>query len=489
MTAISQPHSGTVQQALLSETAGQAGHVLVIEPDAGRRQQVAQGLAALGYCPHAFAAVEDVRWSVCREWAFVLTGAELDADELQKLDERLKTAAEERPPVRSLRSVYTEQDARPTDQAIVGAAAAEAVTSGQPWSEEFRIRILRWVADEGPAVLRPVPDPAAPFGHAYPRLEHRFKLSSGDAVRVLEDLADFGVLARTLANRVHLCPQCRRWTINFRETCPSCSSLEIDIEGMIHHFACAYVGLDSEYHQGTGLRCPKCGKVLRHIGLDYERPRQTYVCRDCEQVVEDPVVTAQCLDCRWEGTGGEVYPWPVYEYQLTARGHEAIERGELRGLKLREMIRTSRYALASREFFELEVERESYRLGRYRRPMSILVCRFMAAGSPYPLFRECDQQLLQDLAARMVATMRSLDVTALVDATAVAILLPETLESGVAGAIGRLTEQLGGLEMNTANGSAVKFDWKHRSWQELAGDSDEPLLWFQEQLPLPREEA
>lgn len=383
-------------EGLARTSADPPPRILVIEPDRALRQRICQGLEKLGYHPDAFESVPDVPWSSPCPWAMVLTGPVVSKQELPELEQRLDGLSGGRPPIRS-------PDFLSENAAVDGDTGAgtpqEGPTPGEHdavWSDAFKIQLLRWVADQGPEVLRPVPCPDASLGYAHPRLEKHWNMRPGEAIRVLEDLADFGVLTRRLADRVHLCPACRRWTINFRETCPNCSCFDVDVEELIHHFACAYVGLNSEYRHGTDLRCPKCRSRLNHIGLDYERPRHTYVCGSCGSLFEEPVLTAQCLDCRWEGSSAEVLTWSVYEYDLTDRGREAVERGDLRGLKLREMIHHGRLELASREFLELEVEREAFRMERYGRTMSVLLCRYLLDGVPYAAFRELDRDTLRE---------------------------------------------------------------------------------------------
>jgi hypothetical protein len=208
--------------------------------------------------------------------------------------------------------------------------------------------------------------------------------------------------------------------------------------------------------------------------------------------MEDPVLSAQCLDCRWEGGSTEVLAWPVYEYTVSDRGREAIERGELRGLKLREMIHSGRCALASREFLELEVERETYRLKRYGRAMTIMLCRFTVDGMPYSMFHDADRESVREFSRRVAEEVRSLDVAALADARTIAILMPETNGKQAGEAAARLRSRLDGFEIKSASGRPVTREWRWRSWPASgkAGPEDqatgavddcEALAWFQQQ--------
>ena len=92
------------------------------------------------------------------------------------------------------------------------------------------------------------------------------------------------VLDRRLADKVHRCPNCAWHTLNFVEVCPRCRGIDIEIENVIHHFACAYVGAWSEFRHGVDLVCPKCDEKLRHMGMDYEKPSDTYRCHACGYV-------------------------------------------------------------------------------------------------------------------------------------------------------------------------------------------------------------
>jgi hypothetical protein len=184
-----------------------------------------------------------------------------------------------------------------------------------------------------------------------------------------------------------------------------------------------------------------------------------------------------------------VTPWPIYEYGLTPRGFEAIEREELHGLKLREMIHNQRYRLASREFFELELERETYRLQRYGRPMTILICRFFVDQEPYALFRLGHEELIRGFVALVLDEVRSLDVAALADARTLAVLVPETghAEGGIV--LGRLTKHLGDYPLTASTGQRVRLRWTAHSWHEPADPGQEPALWFQQQLKPQPEQA
>ncbi|MBR1787559.1 MAG: hypothetical protein IJ762_00005 [Bacteroidaceae bacterium] len=81
--------------------------------------------------------------------------------------------------------------------------------------------------------------------------------------------------------RIHLCPNCQSSHLIFAECCPKCESSHILQEPMIHHFRCANVSPESTYSYDGELRCPKCRHRLRHIGVDYDRPTDTYSCQEC----------------------------------------------------------------------------------------------------------------------------------------------------------------------------------------------------------------
>ena len=213
----------------------------------------------------------------------------------------------------------------------------------------------------------------SPFAYSYPLAEEAFGCSSQEARVMLEDLVTEGLLERRLATKVHLCASCGWHTLNFVETCPRCRSLDIEIETVLHHFSCAYVGPWSEFKRGVDLYCPKCDEQLRHMGMDYERPADTYVCAGCEYAFTDSSVEAQCLRCRETTAAEEVPPFRIYEYIPTPKTTKAVDAGRITGLDIKSILFEDRSHTFRRDFLVFEVDREIYRARRYDSSLSMIL--------------------------------------------------------------------------------------------------------------------
>ena len=75
--------------------------------------------------------------------------------------------------------------------------------------------------------------------------------------------------------------------------------------------------------------CPNCRSKLRHIGADYDRPMENYVCRDCGRSFVEPAVIARCLTCGAENDPDALVPREIHALRLAPRGRTAARTGSL----------------------------------------------------------------------------------------------------------------------------------------------------------------
>lgn len=147
--------------------------------------------------------------------------------------------------------------------------------------------------------LTPVVNPNSNIGYFYPILSEHYKNGDlSELFKILDDGIQKEYLRPRFVDRLHLCSNCYSGFINFRETCPKCNSADLVTENLIHHFVCAYVGPEHDFHSGDYLVCPKCNRMLRHIGVDYDKPSIIYNCRNCSHIFQEPVMEAFCFNCQ-----------------------------------------------------------------------------------------------------------------------------------------------------------------------------------------------
>lgn len=145
-------------------------------------------------------------------------------------------------------------------------------------------------------------DAGSPWGYAIPVVNVLIKNNYVQAEVVAELMSD--MIAKyhylesyEMVDTVHVCPVCYRSHLIFTEICPKCHRPDIREEDVIHHFPCANISPEATYLSGQGLRCPKCRKELRHIGIDYDRPMGLYTCYSCNLSFTQPAMRVTCVSC------------------------------------------------------------------------------------------------------------------------------------------------------------------------------------------------
>ena len=128
--------------------------------------------------------------------------------------------------------------------------------------------------------------------------------------KILQKMADMGMLTEELFERVVSCPTCGTPTnMHLRFKCTQCNSMDISLNRMLEHLQCGTIHQENVFHVGRSLICPTCKKMLlnkfeyRVIGLvcsckacdaHFEDPAQSYFCRGCNS--EFSLSSAQIVD-------------------------------------------------------------------------------------------------------------------------------------------------------------------------------------------------
>lgn len=128
---------------------------------------------------------------------------------------------------------------------------------------------------------------------------------------------------------VHLCNNCYSGFLNYREVCPKCNTSDLYTENLVHHFVCAHVAPESDFINGDQMICPKCNRLLRHIGVDYDKPSLIYTCNNCGHHFQDSLMQAKCMNCSTVHNVDSLLERKIYNYELTALGEEAAMAGLL----------------------------------------------------------------------------------------------------------------------------------------------------------------
>jgi GGDEF domain-containing protein len=299
------------------------------------------------------------------------------------------------------------------------------------------LTLLERLAAPGAEPLLPRPDPACALGYAYPEAQAVLGMAADAATVELERLADLGLLEREFARRVHLCEQCAHHTLNFSEDCPSCASANVEIGDLIHHFRCGHTGPEFSFQDGVRYVCPKCSHQLRHIGIDYERPARSYLCRACTQVFVEPRVSCECLRCGARFDAARAIRRQVSAYRASARGVLAAARGELGQTANGGGIIDPAFGVHSFAYFEARLAQEFSASRRHRRALSLLL---VDDRGPAASERPDAARQLQQLADAARESLRDSDCAAFCGNSALAVILADTDVEGAGRAATRLAD-------------------------------------------------
>ncbi|MEK7271071.1 MAG: diguanylate cyclase [Planctomycetota bacterium] len=307
------------------------------------------------------------------------------------------------------------------------------------------IGFLKACIAHGRKEIAPAIDPLLPMGHCYPEAMAVLG-DAGSSAEALERLADEGLLSRSLVNRIRLCPVCDDHHLNYREVCPSCASIDIRGEEMIHHFACGHVNSIGAFRQESDLVCPKCRATLRHIGLDYEKPGVHFVCAACKHIAAEPKVEAQCLWCGHISDPEQTIERPIWTYALTPLAASASAEGRLQGADLSALLRSRQTGLSTRQFFLHTLEREIQRSGRYREPLTLMLVRLESFDHVQREHAAHLDEFAHSVFQAVTRGLRTLDLTAVLEKDLLAVLLPGTAPEEARVVAERMEKQVAGLE-------------------------------------------
>ena len=351
----------------------------------------------------------------------------------------------------------------PEDAAREAAPIAARIASlSRRETAEGDDRVLAFLYSRAARVLTPISDWRNERIYRYP-LADALGTPGEDGFLVLERLRRRGLLESAgLVDRVHTCPSCSAGQLLFIETCPQCGGIDTSEQNFLHCYSCGNVGTQEEYLAHEGLACPTCAARLRHIGVDYDRALETFVCRDCSARFTEAKVKARCLPCRKLSATDELAERSYHGLRLSAAGELAARTGQLGDLfKL-----IDEFSHAHPEYFLRTLE---WLLDLSRRHQEVqfgLACLKFAnihvLASKLPRHRVV--QMFDSLAQRLRALIRGTDLFMRDDDEYCWLLLPQTPPAGVGilleriVALGAAATPEDGLRIEIATASYLSSD-------------------------------
>lgn len=254
---------------------------------------------------------------------------------------------------------------------------------------------------------------------------------------MLEQFAQSGLLTRRFFDRVNICGGCRSARLAAREVCTGCGSAHLKEDTLIHHYRCAEQAPRSHFQDGQAMVCPKCNRVLRHYGVDYDAPGLIQICRECNEINQEADVAFVCADCGCTTSGEDVKTQDWYHYSLTPEGELSVLEGRLPSLGLESFAsgmtgHRAPHDLAMMIDFATRVHK------RYERPFAVILIKFSFSDEPHALDQLRAETLLWDIIRGM---LRDTDFIAALEHQLV-LLLPETSADSASAVVQRVNERL-----------------------------------------------
>lgn len=249
--------------------------------------------------------------------------------------------------------------------------------------------MLRELAKGESELLKPRTNLESFYGYSYPEAQTAFETKPGDEIEHLDRLVELGYLDRQFFDKVHLCPFCSHFALNFREVCPRCESANIDI-----------------------------------------RPTSNYLCSSCKHIFPEPKVSCLSLTCGQAFGVERAVTRPIYAYRLTKKGTLAAVRGTIEDIGFSGAFVSADLAIYTFPFFEELLAQEIRRARRYDRPFSIMLASFDHLEAYFSFEakfgKEETASLFRAIALAVKEALRDCDITALYREETLAFLLPDT---------------------------------------------------------------
>jgi len=304
--------------------------------------------------------------------------------------------------------------------------------------DDLALRILRFIYTRG-GTIKPVKNRTSFFGMTYPPLLSFFSKEDYGLFNTLDYLEENGFLSGDFFLKVHLCNKCYCGFINFMEICPNCGSPDLTVENLIHHFPCAFVGSETDFLKDGRMVCPKCGKKLKGIGVDYDKPGTIFKCNRCSYVTQESDVKTVCFNCGKESSPEDLIVKTFKTYTLPSIGENfaiyGFENSLLRSLRDKLNILPYDSLLT---ILKLELERSK----RYGLESSLAAFKIENLGELYIKLGGKTDRFFKELGDLIKNLTRSSDILSIINEGIILILLTNTPYKNSEIVINRLVEAI-----------------------------------------------
>lgn len=324
----------------------------------------------------------------------------------------------------------------------------ESLETTNAKTDSMMLRLLKYMHSREINELKPIPYRNSLLGYHYPFLSVHFDFDKEiEILNLLQKMEKAGYLSEEFEESIYICNQCSNSYLNIREVCPKCDSGNLKSEDIVHHFACGYVGPLSDFMDESSpnaMRCPKCEKILKHIGVDYDKPSAMYNCNNCGSQTQNPLLKSQCKNCHIEVPVENLINRHIYSYQITENGHIVARSGvNVRLTNTDKRMVEGEHKLEAGGIFERSVKKELLRKKQAEFDCSLALIRLENLGNLVDTMDPSDaNNLYKDLQEVVYNDIDPLCETEFSRPDLIFILLPEKNEEKATKIVNQIMNRL-----------------------------------------------
>lgn len=311
------------------------------------------------------------------------------------------------------------------------AGSSKVLPSLNP-EDQKRLKLIREMINSKVSRLDPIYNVLTQTGYTYPLAAKVLELKDGSEINDLDLLVERQCLQREFFDKILLCPFCKNYNLNIREVCPACKSPHLKIKDMIHHYRCAYTGIEDEFKEGIQYVCPKCHRELRNIGVDYDKPGQNYFCEACKNLSTSAETRGQCRACDQIFEIENSLRQVIYSYHLSPRAKEVIEKGAFLDQVAEETWIDQEVDVYNLRYLRSLLSQEIKQAEHFTRPLSLL----MLSVENYQGFKQqrgdvVAVKLMKDLTQTLKESLRDIDIPARFQENSLVVMMTELAQKSV----------------------------------------------------------
>lgn len=149
------------------------------------------------------------------------------------------------------------------------------------------------------------------------------------AKKRVDALVDEQILVpHKVSDEIQLCPNCLNGWLNFKNVCPICRSVDIEKVQFIQCFSCGNTEPEQNFMTNDALICLNCHTKLKHIGIEYDKPLEEFVCKENHHRFMDSELECHCFNCHESFSTQRVISKKLASYKVSNKGINYLIHGK-----------------------------------------------------------------------------------------------------------------------------------------------------------------